>query len=127
MYSFPSVLPVNTPNAGGLRLAFLSCHMYFPNTGAGTIEREAYRNGTWRGPSCHQCGSIIELNVDGGEGFYVKTMSLSSFFSLARGNGRKPPKWMKEIIFKAYKGKCSLCPTILSSDEATADHIVALS
>jgi 5-methylcytosine-specific restriction enzyme A len=83
----------------------------------------ALRNGTWRGPGCYQCGSVIGLNMRGSEGFYLKTLSISSFYSLNRGYGRKPPKWMKAIVFQAYEGKCSDCG-ITTTSTATFDHIV---
>lgn len=88
---------------------------------------KALRNGTWRGPGCYQCGSVIGLNIRGGEGFYLKTISISSFYSLKRGNGRRPPEWMKKIVFDAYEGKCSGCGITMTSNQATYDHIVPVS
>lgn len=88
---------------------------------------KALRNGTWRGPGCYQCGSVIGLNIRGGEGFYLKTISISSFYSLNRGNGRRPPEWMRKIVFDASEGKCSGCGITMTSNQATYDHIVPVS
>jgi 5-methylcytosine-specific restriction protein A len=88
---------------------------------------QTLRDGEWRGPQCYQCGSVIELDVPGGEGFYLKSVSLSSFYSLSRGNGRRPPEWMKQIVLDAYEGKCSGCRLTLTPDQVTFDHIVPVS
>jgi len=85
------------------------------------------RSGEWRGPECYQCGSVIELDVQGGEGFYLETISISSFYSLSRGNGRRPPEWMKQIVFDAYERKCSGCGITMTVDQVTFDHIVPVS
>jgi len=85
------------------------------------------RNGEWRGPECYQCGSVIELDVQGGEGFYLKKVSLSEIYNLNRGNGRKPPAWMEKIVLDAYEGKCSACGLVLNHEQATIDHIIPVS
>ena len=45
----------------------------------------------WRGPECCLCGSVIELDVKGGEGFYLRTVSISEMYNLKNGNGRRAP------------------------------------
>ncbi|UVT17615.1 MAG: HNH endonuclease [Nitrospira sp.] len=84
-------------------------------------------SGGWKGPACDRCGSIIELDVKGGEGFYTRTSSVSDFYSLNRGNGRKPPEWMRKIVLSAYDGKCSGCRRTMRPDQITVDHIVPVS
>jgi 5-methylcytosine-specific restriction endonuclease McrA len=85
---------------------------------------QSLKDGTWRGPECYLCGSVIELDVNGGEGFYLRTVSISEMYRLGRGGGRRTPKWMREIIRNAYEGKCSGCRINLTHEQITFDHIV---
>lgn len=93
-----------------------------------TEASKALRNRKWRGPGCYQCGSVIKLDARASDGFFLKTISISLFYSLRRDFGKRPPKWMKDIVLQAYDGKCSGCGVLMtSSKQATFDHIVPFS
>jgi len=88
---------------------------------------QSLESGTWRGPECYLCGSVIELDAQGGEGFYLRTVSISEMYSLHRGAGRRAPNWMQEVVLNAFEGKCSGCGIVLAHEQITFDHIIPLS
>jgi HNH endonuclease len=88
---------------------------------------QALDNGSWRGPSCYYCGSIMRLDMKNGLGFYIKTLPLSSFYSANRDNRKQPPKWMRKIVFEAYGRKCARCNSMMTFQQAISHHIAPLS
>ena len=88
---------------------------------------QALEHGTWRGPQCYYCGSVLRLDRKGGIGFYTKAMSISSFYSRNRDNRTQPPEWIRKIVFEAYGGNCARCSSVMTAEEAFFHHIVPIS
>lgn len=74
--------------------------------------------------NCARCGSTIQL---GQEPFYIERQVLSEYFDLNSRNGRRVPNSMKDAVLSLFGSICADCKKVLSRDEATMDHIVAVS
>jgi len=86
--------------------------------------RSAIENGAHPWMHCYQCGSSIPLHPS--INFWTQRESLSSFFDLWSGEGRRVPQAVRRTILNAFERKCAACQRPLSAKEATMDHIVAV-
>lgn len=89
-------------------------------SGIAVIVREvhnALRNGSWL-PTCWQCGSSIDLT--GEEGFHIRHVSFSEYFSCPRSTGRRIPAKIKELVYQMFGIQCVLC----QREATTLDHII---
>jgi 5-methylcytosine-specific restriction endonuclease McrA len=84
--------------------------------------RKLVREKEWLGPDCFYCGT--SLAFESGEPFYVNSGSLDEYFTMKVHKGKRPLKWMKDILFEVYKGRCAACRKKLTTANVTYDHII---
>lgn len=74
---------------------------------------------------CDTCGQEIIYWRDN---VYVWGRPFEDYFPelVGRGEGdpsRDPPKYVRELVYKAYSGRCAGCGVAVGKDEGTMDHI----
>ena len=75
---------------------------------------------------CHVCRCRLEYGEDS---FYVDRVPFEYYFAneiLEATRGRKPPRWMKRLVFETFEATCFGCGTKLTWEEPETkeiDHI----
>lgn len=84
----------------------------------------AIEAGTWHGPFCQGCCLQFRLRDQPGY-FYLECVTPSELYNVPIIEGKRPPKWMREVMFAENSDGCAACPKSFSSEDLTFDHIVA--